>query len=317
MNRGRARRWITLLTIYLLLCCVVGILITESALHPARRPVPPESENAVRQIALDVHSELEDSSITAGDGATLLAWTIIPAKKNGNAIFLLHGLSDNRLGMLGYAELFLANGFTVIMPDARAHGSSGGELATYGLLEKDDIRLWFGSLNLSQHPRCIFGFGESMGAAQLLQAVQTEPGFCGVVAESPFSDFREVAYDRVGQYFHTGAWLGRTILRPVVESAFLYAHWRYGLLMQEVSPEESVAATAVPVFLIHGKVDGNIPIRHSRRIKVRSPKVDLWEVPNAHHCGAISTEPQQFRDKVLNWLQVHSATKTSVASSRL
>jgi hypothetical protein len=201
------------------------------------------------------------------------------------------------------------------MPDARAHGSSGGKLATYGLIERDDIRLWFAWLNSNLHPHCIFGFGESMGAAQLLQAAQAEPRFCGVVAESSFSDFREIAYDRVGQFFRTGPWLGQTILRPVVESAFLYAYWRYGLRMQEVSPKESVAATVVPVFLIHGKIDGNIPIRHSRIIKARNPRIDLWEVPDTDHCGAISTEPQQFHEKVFHWLQDHSMLKTSIAST--
>ena len=38
--------------------------------------------------------------------------------------------------MVGYAELLLAHGFTVLLPDARAHGASGGSLATYGLLER-------------------------------------------------------------------------------------------------------------------------------------------------------------------------------------
>lgn len=50
-------------------------------------------------------------------------------------MILLHGLSDNRLGMIGYAELLLSHGFSVVMPDARAHGTSGSQLATYGLLE--------------------------------------------------------------------------------------------------------------------------------------------------------------------------------------
>jgi alpha-beta hydrolase superfamily lysophospholipase len=309
MGHRRALRWIALVIIYMALCCIAGIVLAETALHPVRRPIPPGTEGAAHQTARDLHSELEDSVITARDGITLRGWTITPVKNNGNAIILLHGLSDNRIGMMGYAEIFLANGFTVVMPDARAHGSSGGLLATYGLMERDDIRLWFEWLNSNRHPHCIFGFGESMGAAQLLQATQVEPKFCGVVAESSFSDFREIAYDRVGQFFQTGPWLGRTILRPVVESAFLYACLRYHLPMQEISPAESIAGTTVPVFLIHGKIDANIPIRHSRRIKTRNPKVELWEVPDADHCGAISTDPEQFREKVLNSLQDYSAQK--------
>jgi hypothetical protein len=34
--------------------------------------------------------------------------------------------------------------------------------------------------------------------------------------------------------------------------------------MQQISPEDAVAATRVPVFLIHGQIDSNIPLRHAR-----------------------------------------------------
>jgi uncharacterized protein len=138
-----------------------------------------------------------------------------------------------------------------------------------------------------------------MGAAQLLQSLDTHPRFCAVAAESPFSTFREIAYDRMGQPFHLGPWVGRTILRPLVEIAFLRARLKYGLDMQQISPEDSVAATSVPVLLIHGELDSNIPVRHSRAIHTRAPKAELWEVPNAGHCGAISTAPEEFEKRLL------------------
>jgi hypothetical protein len=201
--------------------------------------------------------------------------------------------------MTGYAQLFLADGFTVLLPDARAHGTSGGPLATYGLLERNDIHQWLDFLQAEDHPRCIFGFAESMGAAQLLQSLDAHPHFCAVAAESPFSTFREIAYDRMGQPFHLGPWVGRTILRPLVEIAFLRARLKYGLDMQQISPEDSVAATSIPVLLIHGELDSNIPVRHSRAIHTRAPKAELWEVPNAGHCGAISTAPKEFEKRLL------------------
>jgi pimeloyl-ACP methyl ester carboxylesterase len=203
--------------------------------------------------------------------------------------------------MSGYAQLFLARGFTVLLPDARAHGISGGHLATYGLLERNDIHQWFDFLNAQNHPRCIFGFAESMGAAQLLESLDTRPHFCAIAAESPFANFREIAYDRMGQPFHLGPWVGRTILRPLVDVAFLRARWKYHLDMQQISPEDSVAATAIPVLLIHGQIDSNIPVRHSRLIHARNPNAQLWEVPSADHCGAISTAPQEFEHRLLAW----------------
>jgi uncharacterized protein len=145
-----------------------------------------------------------------------------------------------------------------------------------------------------------------MGAAQLLQSVSAEPIFCAVVVESPFSDLREIAYDRVGQFFHTGDWLGRTLLRPVIEIAFLYSRWKYGFDLERVSPMTMVSASKIPVLMIHGKIDSNIPLRHSRRIKSAASAAVLWEVPHADHCGAINLAPEEFVGRVLDWFGNHS-----------
>src|SRR5258708_40170676 len=120
-----------------------------------------------------------------------------------------------------------------------------------------------------------------MGPAQLLQAPDAARNFCGVAAESSFANFHEIAYDRMGQQFHTGPWLGRTVLRPVVEIALAYTRWKYHLDLARVSPENAVAHTRVPVLLIHGQADSNIPVRHSRQITLANAQVVLWEVPGA------------------------------------
>ena len=301
----RTLRLITIaIAAYIAVCLTAGIFAAEGALHPARRSLGPEDRRLVEQATHGL-AILEDTNITAADGAVLRGWSLRPGNPNHDAVILLHGLSDNRLGMMGYAEVLLGGGYTVLMPDARAHGASGGELATYGLLEREDIRRWFNWLAAHEHPRCIFGLGESMGAAQLLQSLPTEPNFCAVVAESSFSSFREIAFDRVGQFFHAGPWLGRVPLRPLVETAFLYARWKYALDMTAVSPEDAVARIQVPVFLIHGQVDGNIPVRHSRRIQARQSQVVLWEVPSADHCGALSSAHEEFASRLDGWMRGH------------
>jgi pimeloyl-ACP methyl ester carboxylesterase len=297
----RFRRLLLFLTLYLAFCAVAGIFVADGTMHPARRRLTPGEETTTRDISHQLDSDLEDVSITTPDAITLRAWTIHPHRGNGDAVILFHGLADNRIGMTGYAQLLLVHGFTVLLPDARAHGASAGELATYGLLERNDIHQWFDFLTAKVHPHCIFGLGESMGAAALLQSLAVEPRFCAVAAESSFSSFREIAYDRMGQPFHLGPWFGRTILRPVVEFAFLYVRLKYRVGMQQVSPEDSVAATRVPVFLIHGQIDSNIPVRHSRRIHARNPNTVLWEVPNADHCGAIGAASQEFEQQLLTW----------------
>lgn len=295
-----ARTLLFALVLYCTLCTAAGLYLPDGVLHPQRRPLTDDEIAAVRGAGSG-GATLQYVSIQTADGIVLQAWLLRPRSGNGNSVIVLHGLSDNRGGMTGYAQLFLAHGYSVLMPDARAHGSSGGELATYGLLERNDIHQWVNFLQVSERPHCIFGFGESMGAAQLLQSLQTDPNFCAVAAESPFASFREIAYDRMGQPFHLGPWVGRTLLRPVIEIAFWRARSKYGLNMEDISPMASVGGTKIPVLLIHGVIDGNIPVRHSRLIQARNPRAQLWEVPGADHCGAMSAAPQEFEDRVIAW----------------
>jgi uncharacterized protein len=299
---------------WLIGCSAIGIVVTEWALHPGRRLLGPNAETLAQAIAQRNHAELADVSVVTGDGVTLRAWNIRPAHGNGDAVILLHGHTDNRAGMLGNADLLLRHGFSVLLPDARAHGTSGGEMATYGVKEAADVRLWFDWLQHSEAARCIDGLGESMGAALVLQSLRTTPGFCAVVAESPFASFREASYDRLGEKLHAGAWAGRTLLRPVVEAGFLYARWKYGVDLDQASPENAVAASRVPVLLIHGLKDTNLPSRHSEEIRARdasrNPPVALWEPAEAGHCGASGAEPDEYERRVIGWFESHDVAGT-------
>ncbi len=240
-----------------------------------------------------------------------------PKDANGDAVILLHGVSDNRMGMYGYGKWLLQHHYMVLLPDARAHGDSGGELATYGLKEAVDIHRWVDWVEAAEHPRCMFGLGESMGAAQLLQSLPKEPRFCAVVAESPFATFREVAYARFGRPFDTGPWIGRTFFRPTVDIGFLYVRLHYALNLEEASPEQAVVGTKIPVLLIHGLDDTNIPPYHSDLIAAQNPSdVTVWKVPGAEHTGAHQAEPEEFERRVLGWFAEHLSTATPTSAPR-
>lgn len=318
MTGNRRLRWFILaLLLYCTFCSVGGVILADGALHPARRNLTREDAAAYSQRTQPLHARVQDVSIAAPDASILRGWMVRPQQPNGDAVLLLHGLGDNRLGMTGYAQILLAHGYTVLLPDARAQGVSGGDLATYGLLERHDIAQWVDLLRADTGAHCVYGMGESMGAAELLQSLSAGATFCAVVAESAFANFREIAYDRMGQPFHLGPWAGRTVLRPLVEIAFLRARWKYGLNMEQVSPEAAVASTHIPVLLIHGQIDSNIPLRHSLRIHALAPRSALWEVPGADHCGAIAAAPREFEDRLLGWFGGNSAGRSPQLSRAL
>ncbi len=292
---------------WLLLCAAIGIVAVEGALHPVRRALSAADERQAWTIAKENHSVLRDADVVARDGAILRGWSFRPADWNGDTVILLHGQGDNRSGMLGPAAMLLRHGYALLLPDARAHGTSGGSIATYGVLEADDVRRWFDWLEQSESPHCIDGVGDSMGGAELLRSLDAEHGFCAVVAESSFASFREAAYDRLGQQLSTGPWLGRTLLRPALMAGMAYARFQYGVDLAQANPAKVVISSRVPVFLIHGLADTNLPPRHSQIIRSGNPGVVLWEPAGAGHCGASSADPVEYEQRVLGWFATHDS----------
>jgi dipeptidyl aminopeptidase/acylaminoacyl peptidase len=274
-------------------------------LHPPRLPIRYRAD--LEAAAWDnFHAALTNISIQSVDGLTLRAWYLQPANFNNSSVLLLHGVGDTREGVAGFAGLFLQQGYAVLLPDARAHGESDGNLATYGLRESDDIHRWVDWLETSQ-PACVYGFGESMGAALLLQSLSNEQRFCAVVVESPFSQFQEVAYERAGRYTRMPFWFGRTFERPVVDFALLYARKKYGLDFRKASPAVAVARTSTSILLIGDKQDQDILPHHAAELHSLNPgTTELWMVDGARHGGAWVANPGLFNRRVVGFFQQHS-----------
>jgi hypothetical protein len=283
--------WIAsgLAVIAFVLCAMGGMILCDAALRPPRRPVSPAAD-------------AQTVAIAARDGVTLRAWLFAPPASNGSAVLVLHGIADSRASQLGLARMFVRHGYTVLAPDSRAHGESGGQLATYGLIESDDVHRWMSWLIDTRHPRHVYGLGESLGAAVLIQSLPIEPRFSAIVADSSFASLERIARDRVGQMSQLPPGIGRVLAAPLVWAAFLYARLRYGLDFRQASPEAAIARSDTPVFLIHGLADAKTPYRHSEILAAANPRTTtLWLVPGAGHTGAYGTAPQEFEKRVLDF----------------
>jgi len=290
-RRGYIWSIVALGAVGIILCGVAGAVLCEGALHPTRRLVPPNPS------ALTVQT-------IANDGAVLRAWLLQPEKPNRDAVLILHGIADSRVSQLGLARMFLNHGYTVLTPDSRAHGESGGQLATYGLLEAGDVRHWVSWLIEHQHPRRVFGIGESLGGAVLIESLAVEPRFSAIIADSAFSSFEQIAEDRIAERLPVPQLVGRVLATPVVWSGFLYARLRYGLDFRAASPDKVLARSTTPVLLIHGLNDRQTPPVHSEILAAGNRAfVTLWLVPGAGHTGAYGTAPQEFESRVLNFFQ--------------
>jgi pimeloyl-ACP methyl ester carboxylesterase len=94
----------------------------------------------------------------------------------------------------------------------------------------------------------------------------------------------------------------------------VYGKLLWGVNLARASPESAVVGSRVPILLIHGLADENIPSNQSERIRAgNSADINLWEVPGAGHCGAVSVAPDQFNKRVLGWFWEHVSRSARVA----
>src|SRR5579871_680592 len=238
-----------------------------------------------------------EAVITVSDGATLNAWWFKPSDFAGRCVAVLHGIESSRRSSAPFVPMFSAQGYAVLVPDSRAHGSSGGRFVTYGLLERQDVIAWVDWLR-RQGCAQIYGLGESLGAAVLIQASANTPAFRAIVADAAFADLKETGQYRMARKLPLPAFLATPIARLVVFSGMAYARFVYGLDFTEVSPLHSIQKTNTPILLIHGLGDDRTPADNSVRLAAAAhSSCSLWLVPHAGHLKSLATAPEEFRER--------------------
>jgi len=287
-----------------LVAAIMGWLVAPSFLHPIRRPLTPDliQQADVSFAPIGAHREAFD--VSAPDGVQLLGWKVRAARPNGAWVILFHGVADNRIGVLEHALVLLRAGYSVTMMDARAHGESGGDIGTYGWLERKDTSAILDALIDTQHPSHVFALGESMGAGIALQSAGFDSRIEAVVAESSFADLREASYDYAGLQKYP--LLGKTLFAPGAWIMLARGQSLAGLPTAEVSPARAVAARPFPVLLICDEADTTLPCRHAERIyrAATGPK-SLWVVPKAFHTAALGYQPAEFQRRVLQFFSTY------------
>jgi hypothetical protein len=282
----------------------IGTQLVSVLLHPPH--LNPDRQQQTAGMLARTGATKEDLEVIAKDGAALKGWKVKTRNPNGDWVLLYHGISDNRTGNLAHAEFLLTNRYSVVMMDARAHGGSGGDKATYGWEERDDTRAIVDALYAGENVRHLYALGVSMGAAIALQSAAVEPRIEGVVAEDPFANLREVTYDYAGLEF--SPLLGKTLFRPASITALHEMKKTAGFDPDEVSPEKAVIRRAFPVLLICGAEDHRIPCRHAEAIyrAAAGPK-ELWMVRGAGHASALGYDPQEYEKRVIEFFEKYPA----------
>jgi uncharacterized protein len=279
------------------LSAIAGWYGAPGFLHPQKRAFTPDMVRDAEVTFEQILATREDLDVRAPDGALLRGWKVRAAKPNGTWVLVFHGVADNRYGMTEHARVLLQAGYGVVMMDQRAHGASGGAMASYGWLERGDASKVIDALVQTEHPAHLFALGNSMGAAIALQSAGEDARIEAVVAEAPFADLQEAAYDYAGlQRWPT---LGKTLFAPGAWTVVYRGEKLAGFPAREVSSVKAVERRAFPVLLICDGADVVLPCRHSEKIlQAATAAKELWQVPGALHTGALGAAPREFRRRV-------------------
>jgi dipeptidyl aminopeptidase/acylaminoacyl peptidase len=294
------RRTLLLSAAAITLLAAGSIALAEAGLRVRHRGAPPAT--AAESAVAGTGARWQSEQVRAADGVLLDAWLFTPAQPNGGAVLVLHGNAARRDSMMPHARYLLAAGYTVLTPDSRAHGSSGGNIETYGLRETDDAHRWINLLASLHGNSRLYGLGESLGAAILIEALPGEKRLRAVVADCPFATLEEAAYDRLSRRLY----LPRTLAWAPLQLGLSYGRAVYGVDLLQASPVTAIRQSTAPVLLIHGTRDLSTLPYHSRQLHAANPgATELWEVPGAGHTQSRAMQPEEYRRRVLAWFGGH------------
>jgi fermentation-respiration switch protein FrsA (DUF1100 family) len=243
---------------------------------------------------------------SATDGVPLVGWWIPAIPRPGPpppTVLLCPGLAATKATQLHLAVRLMQAGYNIFIFDFRGHGESGGELTSFGDLERRDV---LGAVQWLQttHPKAcnkLVGLGVNTGAAALIAAA-ADPGPQGqnidaIAVYGTFDSLDSTLETIAGNYLPSPlSWLVRHVGLPLASA-------QVGSDLSSFSPANDVKALwPRPILVIHGLDDEIVNFQHGQSLydAAFQPKYDMWIKTGGHYdvieSDAAAREVRQYFD---------------------
>lgn len=296
---------LVILTAFLLLCRLIGTKFMQNL----ARQQPGQKFSADIDVSFYKNGPLypiarqgmaymetlpcEDVYITSQDGLKLRG-QFFPAEGGGQKIVLgIHGFQSHaRNEFAPHIAFYRALGFSMLLPDDRAHGLSQGEHITMGVKDRRDCVSWAKYLVERFGPDCqILLHGVSMGGATVLSASGEEDlpeQVMGVVSDCGFSSVQDALSFQMNAMYHMPPALPLMVCR-------WYAKHKAGFDFDEARPIDQVKHAKVPILFAQGTEDFLVPRRMAEQLYAAcsSPK-KLLMVEGASHAESVAVDPEGY-----------------------
>ena len=229
----------------------------------------------------------EAFELTTGDGTTLRGY-FLPAQTSRPAgtVVILHGHMSCADQMAWFARKVAGHGLNAVVYDSRAHGKSAGTVCGFGLNEAEDAK------QIARHfagksggPVSLWGI--SMGAAVGAQALAGDTPFDKGVLFAPFSDLDSMIDATLRA--NGMAWIPglSKAVRAEIQNVL-------GVPASAISPLKAAARIQTPVMVVHGAMDGQIPVEHGRMVfsAIPAPEKQFLELAKAGHNDLVDSKTQ-------------------------
>lgn len=292
---------ILVITVTILVLVVIGLSVyyTHLIVYPKqlshKEVFKYEEENCTYEPQVFEHLTSKVVNIRSYMGYNLKAHLYLQKNPNRFVVFC-HGITNNYESMMKYAQVYIRNGYSIMLYDHRNHGYSDRNYSSLGVYEKKDAKCCIDYLMKKFNHPIVGVHGESLGAATAMQlaAIDHRLAFC--VEDCGYSNaFDLMKYRALEDY--------NKLLSFVTYTANLYIKIFFGFTFKDASVIHEINSIQCPVLFIHGEDDGYVPYYMVHELhEAFNGKKMLYTVPEARHAKSYVTNKTMYEGKIQTFL---------------